>query len=225
MARLLLAAPLFATLAACQSAPTLTTGGNPPLSVVGQGLSVQRTPTLPSAFAEPDVRAPNSLWSHGNQGMFRDLRAHHVGDIITVSIDINDKAQFDNASGRSKKGDASGSIGGSLSYGGFGIDTRSGDIAASVNGTGTTSTKGEGTIDRSEKLHLSIAAVVTEVLPGGNLLISGSQEVRVNQEVRVLTLAGIVRPLDIASNNLIAYDKIAEARISYGGRGKLSDVQ
>ncbi len=57
------------------------------------------------------------------------------------------------------------------------------------------------------------------------MLVSGSQEVRVNHEVRVLTIAGIVRPLDVSRDNMIAYDKIAEARISYGGRGKISDVQ
>ncbi len=102
---------------------------------------------------------------------------------------------------------------------------QSGSTSGNLDASGTTSAKGEGTIDRSEKLHLAIAAVVTEVLPDGNLLISGSQEVRVNHEVRVLTIAGIVRPLDIGANNMIAYDKIAEARISYGGRGKISDVQ
>jgi len=225
MTRVLLAAPLLAMLAACHSTQTATTGGNPPLSVVGQGLVVERSPSLPAAFAEPDVRAPNSLWSHSNRGMFGDLRAHKVGDIVTITININDQAQFDNTSGRSKQGAAKGSLAAGLSYGGFGIDTRAGDLAGSIDGSASTSAKGEGKIDRSEKLNLAIAAVVTEVLPGGNLLISGSQEVRVNNEVRVLTIAGIARPLDIGADNLIAYHKIAEARVSYGGRGKLSDVQ
>jgi flagellar L-ring protein precursor FlgH len=102
---------------------------------------------------------------------------------------------------------------------------KAGSAAADLNASGSADAKGTGSIDRSEKLHLSIAAVVTEVLPEGNLLISGSQEVRVNHEVRVLTIAGIVRPYDIADNNLISYDKIAEARISYGGRGKISEMQ
>jgi flagellar L-ring protein FlgH len=211
-------------LAACGMEPTATTGGSPPLSVVGQGLTVART-DLPAAFAEPEVHAPNSLWNHSNQGVFRDLRASRVGDIVTVAIDINDQAQFDNTSGRSKQAAAKGSMAIDFGFGGFSVPEQSGSTSGSLDASGTTSAKGEGSIDRSEKLHLSIAAVVTEVLPQGNLLISGSQEVRVNHEVRVLTIAGIVRPLDIAANNMIAYDKIAEARISYGGRGKISEVQ
>ncbi len=212
-------------LAGCANDPTATTGGNPPLSVVGKGLSVKRV-ALPEAFSEPDVHAPHSLWSHKNQGLFQDMRARQVGDIITVAIDINDKAQFDNTSGRSKEASAKGTFGFDLGWGGFGMpEAKSGQASADINASGSADAKGSGSIDRSEKLHLSIAAVVTEVLPEGNLLISGSQEVRVNHEVRVLTIAGIVRPYDIADNNLVSYDKIAEARISYGGRGKISAVQ
>lgn len=215
--------PFF--VAACQTEQTATTGGNPPLSVVGQGLTVKRA-ALPQAFSEPDIRAPHSLWSQNNQGLFQDLRARVVGDIVTVAIDINDMAQFDNTSGRSKAANAKGAFGLNLNWGGFGMpEEKAGSASADINGSSSADAKGTGSIDRSEKLHLAIAAVVTEVLPGGNLLISGSQEVRVNHEVRVLTLAGIVRPYDIADNNLIAYDKIAEARISYGGRGKISEMQ
>ena len=219
----ILVIPVF--VAGCQTQPvTSTTGGNPPLSVVGQGLAVKRA-ALPQAFAEPDVQAPHSLWSRKNQGLFQDMRARKVGDIVTVAIDIDDKAQFDNASGRSKQASAKGSFGLDLGWGGFGMADKAGQASADISGSAAAAAQGTGSIDRSEKLHLSIAAVVTEVLPEGNLLISGSQEVRVNQEVRVLTIAGIVRPYDIAQNNMVPYDKIAEARISYGGRGKLSEVQ
>ncbi|MBN9008689.1 MAG: flagellar basal body L-ring protein FlgH, partial [Rhizobiales bacterium] len=106
-----------------------------------------------------------------------------------------------------------------------GLGQTAADASGSVDMSGSASSKGTGTIDRSEKLRLSIAALVSEVLPDGNLLISGSQEIRVNHEVRVLNISGIVRPLDIGADNVIAYDRIAEARVSYGGRGKLSDVQ
>lgn len=223
MKRILLVLPVAAALAGCQTDQT-GTPGNPPLSLVGQGLSVNRAP-LPAAFAEPDVRSAGSLWGNHNQGLFRDLRARKVGDVVTVSIDINDQAQFDNTSGRSKQAAAKGGFAMDLGFEGFSVPEQSGKIAGNLDSSGTVSAKGEGTIDRSEKLHLSIAAVVTEVLPDGNLLVSGSQEVRVNHEVRVLTIAGIVRSLDIAANNSISYDKIAEARISYGGRGKISEMQ
>ena len=221
-----LVAPLVALgLAGCSTTgDTAGGGGSPELSLVGQGLTAQRT-VIPAAFAEPEQKAPNSLWGHTNQGLFRDLRAYRIGDIVTVKIDINDKAQFDNQSGRSKEGSAKGSLRRQARLRRLRHPDAEGEAAGNFDASGSTEAKGAGSIDRSEKLTLLVAAVVTEVLPGGNLFISGSQEVRVNHEVRVLNIAGIVRALDIGSNNLIAYDKIAEARISYGGRGKLSDVQ
>jgi flagellar L-ring protein precursor FlgH len=196
----------------------------PPLSLVGEGLSVDRAP-LPARFTQPERRSFHSLYNGTNGSLFRDLRARKVGDTVTVTIDINDNAQFDNQSGHSREGETKGAFAGSLEASGFKAGTLSADTKLNGDLSGSTESKGSGTIDRSEKLHLAIAAVVVEVLPDGNLFISGSQEVRVNREVRVLNIAGIVRPLDIGGENTVAYDKIAEARISYGGRGKLSDVQ
>jgi flagellar L-ring protein precursor FlgH len=209
------------TLTGCASIPVIAP---PTLTPVGAGLTVERTP-LPVTVKQAEARAPSSLWVQGEQGLFRDLRAHKVGDIVTVSIDINDQAQFDNASARSRTATAKGAFSLGLGFGGFGSPSQSGNADGTLDASTSANGRGEGSIDRSEKLHLSVAAVVAEVLPDGNLLVSGSQEVRVNNEVRVLNIAGIVRPLDISSGNLIAYDKIAEARVSYGGRGKLTAVQ
>jgi flagellar L-ring protein precursor FlgH len=217
--------PLLLALAACQHV-----GGpngplaSPQLSPIGQGLTVAHEP-LPAAFVAPERHTAGSLWGQNNQGLFHDLRAKKIGDVVTVIIDINDKAQFDNASGRSRESGSKGSLAGALGFGGFGAADRSGKASATLDGSASSHSKGEGTIDRSEKLHLTVAAVVSEVMPDGNLLVSGSQEVRVNFEVRVLNVAGIVRPLDISADNTIAYDKIAEARVSYGGRGRISEVQ
>jgi flagellar L-ring protein precursor FlgH len=219
--------PLLLGLAACQTSAGSGAGNpltSPRLSPIGQGLSVAREP-LPASFTAPERHTTGSLWGQNNQGLFHDLRAKKLGDVLTVIIDINDKAQFDNASGRSREAGSKGSLAAALGFGGFGAADRSGKLSGSMDGSASTHSKGQGTIDRSEKLHLSVAAVVSEVLPDGNLLVSGSQEVRVNYEVRVLNVAGIVRTLDISADNTIAYDKIAEARVSYGGRGRISEVQ
>jgi flagellar L-ring protein precursor FlgH len=208
-------------LVGCAGTPNIAP---PTLSAVGTGLTTERTP-IPVTVKTAEVKAPSSLWIQGEQGLFRDLRAYKVGDVVTVAIDIDDKAQFDNASARSRTASAKGGFSLGLGFSGLAGTTGAASADGSLDANASANGRGEGSIDRSEKLHLSVAAIVSEVLPGGNLLISGSQEVRVNNEVRVLNIAGIVRPLDISSANAIAYDKIAEARVSYGGRGKLTAVQ
>ncbi|MDR7040047.1 MULTISPECIES: flagellar basal body L-ring protein FlgH [Methylobacterium] len=206
-------------LGACQS--RLDEFGRPPvLTPIGTGLTAPRGP-LPTSFGAYGPRhGYHSTFSPASAELYQDPRARAVGDVITVSIVINDKAQFDNASERSRSQKSS--LGFDFGYGVSGLK----DAATADTGIRSgTETKGQGSIDRSENLRLSVAAIVTEVLPNGNVLISGSQEVRVNNEVRVLNVAGIVRPRDISRRNTIDYDKIAEARISYGGRGRLTDVQ
>ena len=217
-----IAASLALLLAGCKT-DTSAIPGNPALTPVGAGLSVERAP-LPTNFTRPEKRTFHSLYT-SNDNLFRDLRARRVGDVVTITIDINDQAQFDNQSGRSREAAAKGKVAAALSLGGFGLGSTSADGDITGSADFSSHSMGTGSIDRSEKLHLSIAAVVTEVLPDGNLLISGSQEVRVNYEVRVLGIAGVVRPGDISRDNTIPYDKIAEARVSYGGRGKLTAVQ
>ena len=195
-------------------------GRAPHMTPVGSGLSAAAT--LPPGIGERALAAGpvRSLWDEGAGDLFRDARASKVGDLITVVIAINDRAVFGNTSERSRdsqianKFDASGNM-----------PTLAGSVDGTANATGTTSTKGDGKINRSEQIQLSVAAMVREILPNGNLLISGSQEVRVNFELRELNVSGIVRPRDVSRDNTISYDKVAEARISYGGRGRLSEVQ
>ncbi len=156
--------------------------------------------------------------------MYSQPRIAHVGDIVRVLISINDKATLDNASGRSQT-TKDGVV---VDFGyNNGSSASSSNQPAKLLGdlSSSASTQGQGNIDRSEQIQVSVAAIVTRVLPNGNLVISGTQEVRVNYELRQLTVAGIANPLDISLNNTIAYDKIAEARISYGGRGRQSDFQ
>jgi flagellar L-ring protein precursor FlgH len=172
-----------------------------------------------------------SLWSRGNTGFFADQRASKVGDILTVLIEIDDQAQLANATSRQRQGGTSLGFPTLFGYGtqidkilpGVGPDDLpSGDI---VDLSSTTQASGTGSINRKESISLKVAALVVQKLPNGNLVVAGRQEVKVNQELRELRVAGIIRPQDIQMNNTIPYDKIAEARIAYGGRGQLSRQQ
>jgi flagellar L-ring protein precursor FlgH len=205
-------------LGACATRPE-EIGREPAMTPVGSGIPVDREP-LPHLFKANARTAANSTWSNASADLFTSPRARQVGDIVTVNIQIDDKAEFDNASDRSRKS----SIGAGLDYA-FSFKGWDADGAGDFGVDSSSSSTGQGTIDRSEKLRLSVAAVVNEVLPNGNVVISGSQEVRVNYELRILNIAGIVRPRDISPKNTISYDKIAEARVSYGGRGRLMEVQ
>lgn len=222
MIRYLFMAALAVAAGGCQTHDNLLTG--PELSPVGEGLAVRRD-ALPVSFAAPRRTSFQSLWTPADNDMFKDIKARSVGDVVTVNISIDDKAQFDNTSDRSRKSDVSLGFGALLDWTNFSGLGKTGNASGNLGVQSGSTSSGSGSIDRSEKLKLSIAAVVTEELPNGNLLLSGSQEVMVNNEVRVLNIAGIVRPSDISTDNAVSYDKIAEARISYGGRGRISDVQ
>ena len=192
----------------------------PPLSPVGSGFVASTDPRLAELASSTHHPAGASLFEDGAANLFTDSRAMKVGDVITVLIMINDKATFGNSTGRSQTAQESM---------GFDFVFNQNQFQNKVNSAGdinsSSSSNGQGSIDRSEKIQLAVAAVVTRVLPNGNLVISGTQEVRVNFELRLLQVAGIVRPRDISKENTINYDKIAEARISYGGSGRLSEVQ
>lgn len=160
------------------------------------------------------------LWDDHGGSLFRDSRARRVGDLVTVDISIDEKATLGNQSDRSKEAKVSNSL--EYLIGILGLKN-SGNGNLDVKST--SSSVGKGNVNRSEKIKFSIAAIVTRALTDGNLVISGSQEIRVNFELRVLKIQGIIRPRDISKSNRIPYDKIAEARVSYGGRGRIMEVQ
>jgi flagellar L-ring protein FlgH len=191
----------------------------PHMTPIGSGLNPNRAP-MAMETRVPQPRQGASFWQDASADLFRDPRATRVGDVVTVKISIKDKASLDNSTERTRN--SSNNLGYDLNAGIF-QGKGDGTIASNLNAK--TATKGEGTIARSESIDLLVAVVVTDVLPNGNLVISGTQEVRVNQEVRVLSVAGVLRPRDIATDNTVSYDKIAEARISYGGRGRITEVQ
>lgn len=219
MTRKALLAALLASLAGCAS-NVKEIGKEPQMSAVGSGIedgssTMYRYPEAPSA---PTKRF--SLWQDKQSRMFTDPRAFQPGDIMTVKIEIDDRARFKNESERNRTTGRGLGLSANLEWDGAGTG---GAADATIDSNSKFS--GDGATARSEKLNLLVAAVVTEVLPNGNMMIRGSQEVRVNAELRVLTIAGIVRPSDIGPENTVPYERIAEARISYGGRGRISEVQ
>lgn len=177
---------------------------------------------------QPNAKTANSLWRQGARTFFRDQRARSIGDILKVVVVIQDSAKLDNKT-ETKRND-SGSTG-VPAFGGFEKEfarkllPEGGDPSKLISVSSTDNNKGEGKIDRKETINTTVAATVTKILPSNNLVIRGSQEVRVNNELREVTVEGIVRPEDISAQNSVTLDQIAEARISYGGRGNVSDYQ
>src|SRR3984957_3649321 len=165
----------------------------------------------------------NSLWRNGSRSFFKDQRAHQIGDLLTVTVNITDQANFANETQRSRTVTEDSGITAFL-----GSNLLTGKTALPgrlLTADATANSDGKGSIQRQETLQTNIAAVVTQLLPNGNLVVEGKQEVRVNFEMRELIVAGIVRPEDIQSDNTIDSSKIAQARIAYGGHGQISDIQ
>ena len=170
---------------------------------------------------------PNSLWRNGARAFFKDNRANEVGDILTVNIEIEDSASVNNTTERTRDDTEDGNITNL-----FGFEAGLGKIVSNnVLNTSTVSldtdhtTKGEGKISRDETISITVAAVITQILPNGNLVINGRQETLVNYELRELNITGIIRREDITSSNTIDHTKIAEMRVTYGGRGNVSELQ
>jgi len=217
-------------LAGCNTADRLAEIGRPP------ALSAIENPTASSGYRPVQMpmppqlvatHTPSSLWRQGSRAFFKDQRAQQVGDILTVKVNLKDSAKIDNETQRSRSNSET------LSTPNFlGLETvvpkvlpGNASVAPLVQTNSATANQGRGSVDRSETLATNIAAVVTQLLPNGNLVIEGRQEVRVNFEVRELIVGGIVRPEDIEADNTVTSTKIAEARIAYGGRGQITDVQ
>lgn len=192
---------------------------SPPLSPVGQGIG--EAAKANAVAAVENLSEQGSGWQGGSADFFRDPRANRQGDLLTVRIGIDDQATLNSTSNRSRKSSADGKIGLNLDW----MGQSQADLSGNANINSNTSSAGQGTTARSERIELSVAAMVTRVMANGSLLIEGSQEVEVNFEQRILHVSGLVRPVDISPDNSISYEKIAEARISYGGRGRITEVQ
>jgi flagellar L-ring protein FlgH len=222
----LLAASL---LSGCGSLKTLSEVGRPPaLSPIEDPTKVAdyRPLTMPMPAGQIAPPEANTLWRTGSRAFFKDQRAAQVGDILTVLVNIADTADFKNDTNANRSGSETMGLPNL-----FGLEAQIPRILAGVSSSSLVSASsanaGTGTaeIKRNEAVTLRLAGVITQVLPNGNLVVSAKQEVRVNSELRELEVSGVIRPQDIASDNTVSHDRMAEARIAYGGRGTLTQVQ
>lgn len=204
-------------------------GESPPLTRIQNPKAAPnyRPVSMPMPAPRKVTHEPNSLWRTGARAFFKDQRASDVGDIITIVIDITEKAKLNNKTVRTRTNTEDASARALFGYE-AGLDRIFPNEVSNlplVDLDSSTRSEGDGTIDRAEEVKLKVAAVITQILPNGNFVIHGRQEMRVNFEVRELQVAGVIRPQDITSENTISYEKIAEGRLSYGGRGHISDIQ
>jgi flagellar L-ring protein precursor FlgH len=216
---LLLAA---ASLCACSAVDRIRNIGEAPkLDAVGNPAGTKIVDEIPRP--QPITHVDNSLWQPGAQSFFHDPRAMHIGDVITVNVTVADTAKLENSTSRSRSNSDDANL---TNF--FGLENA---LPSSINPANVvkmgsdTSNVGTGAIQRNETINMTLAALVAQVLPNGNLVIDGHQQVRVNNEMRDMRLSGIVRREDITQNNTVNLSQIAEARVNYGGKGLVTDVQ
>jgi flagellar L-ring protein precursor FlgH len=202
-------------------------GEQPPLSPMDNPTTKPgyKPVQMPMPTPQPVTYNPNSLWRNGSRAFFKDQRAHQVGDIMTVKVNINDTAQFQDQTQTTHTATEDSGITNFI-----GANTIVNPAKAVLPGRllsadSNSQSNANGSINRQDQLVTNVAAVVTQLLPNGNMVIEGKQEIRLNSEVRELIVAGVVRPEDIDSDNSIELPKIAEARVAYGGRGELTNIQ
>ncbi|KQU51980.1 flagellar biosynthesis protein FlgH [Bosea sp. Leaf344] len=221
---------LGVALSGCGAADRLANvGAAPALSPIEDPTALKgyKPVQMPMPAMEHASFAPNSLWRTGSRAFFKDQRARMVGDLVTVKVRVTDRAQLDNTTKRSRKNGedvgADNAFGFEKKLDNFLPNGAKADSLLKLDSAA--SSEGSGSVRRAEQLATNVAAVVTQTLPNGNLVIEGKQEIRVNFEVRELIVAGVIRPEDIESDNTVDSTKIAQARIAYGGRGQITDVQ
>lgn len=226
--KLLVLGVAFGALAGCSAVTRIEEIGDPPpLAAIGApGSPTSATlGSIPLPPPAPPSHNMNALWAAGSSSFFRDPRASRPGDIITVNISVADTAKLSNTTSRGRTNSDNANL---TNFFGLEVPMAAGtgmDPSSIVKMGSDTSNVGTGSVNRSEAISLTLAALVTQVLPNGNLVIGGHQQVRVNNELRDLQVSGIVRKEDITNANTVDLSQIAEARISYGGRGTVSDVQ
>ena len=229
--RFILTGALLATAAltsGCSSIDRLSQIGEQPKLAAIENPTAQpgyKPVQMPMPKPETASYNANSLWRNGSRAFFKDQRAARIGDILTVTVNITDKANIANETQRSRSNTEDSGITDFIGAQTLGAQAKKVLPGRILTADSTATSDGKGSVNRQEALQTNVAAVVTQLLPNGNLVVEGKQEIRVNFEIRELIVAGIVRPEDIQSDNTIDSSKIAQARIAYGGRGQITDVQ
>ena len=224
--RVLIVLGLMAALTACDTLTRLSeVGGNPPMTPTEDPTKDPkwRPVSMPMPAPQSIPQQLNSLWRPGSRAFFKDQRAAQVGDIVTVLVSMNDAANLKNTTTTDRSSKETSGI---PNF--FGLETmvpKSITAASLVSASSNNNNTGSGQIQRTEAVTLRLAGIVTQVLPNGNLVIAARQEFMVNSELRDLQVTGVIRPQDIASDNTVLHDRMAEARIAYGGKGQLTDLQ
>jgi flagellar L-ring protein FlgH len=217
-------AAIAVALSACSAVDRVKDiGAAPKLAPIN--IPANQSVSVPLPPPPPAYREANALWVPGSHSFFHDPRAGHVGDLLTIDITIADAAKIQDTTSRTRTNSDDANL---TNF--FGLENKlqkvlGSDPASLVKMGSDTSNVGAGSVDRSEDINLTLAAIVTQTLPNGNLVVSGHQQVRVNNELRDLQIAGIVRPEDITQDNTVNLSQIAEARVSYGGKGQITDMQ
>jgi flagellar L-ring protein precursor FlgH len=216
-------------LGGCGALSRLSEVGRPPAMTPSSDPTREesyRPMTMPMPTPQAAPAQANSLWRNGSRAFFKDQRAAAVGDIVTVLVNMADAAQMTDATTATRTSNENMGLPNL-----FGLETAIPHMIPGLNPASLVATNsangnvGTGQIQRAETVTLSLAGVITQVLPNGNLVVAARQQVRVNDELRELQVSGVIRPQDIASDNTVQHDRMAEARISYGGRGQITDVQ
>src|ERR1700710_2608588 len=229
--RIILTGALLATAAltsGCSSIDRLSQiGEKPKLNAIEDPTAAAGYKPVQMPMPKPETVSynANSLWRNGSRAFFKDQRASRIGDILTVTVNITDKANIANETQRSRTAKEDSGVTDFIGAQTLGVQAKKILPGRILTADSTASSDGKGSVNRQEALQTNVAAVVTQLLPNGNLVVEGKQEIRVNFEIRELIVAGIVRPEDIQSDNTIDSSKIAQARIAYGGRGQITDVQ
>lgn len=200
------------------------------MAVLG-GCAVQKTDiktaTIDEQLPRPIADYSNgSIWQATSGSLTDDFKAQRRGDIVTIVITENASASKEAKTDTSRGSTISAGIPNFMGLEGVGLlKNNLGDLSKLINASADSSYKGAGSTSRAENLNATITARVVDVLPNGNLMIEGRRNIKVNNEDQEIILEGTIRPRDISLNNTVNSIYIADARISYAGRGIISDRQ